>query len=470
MYVPACHFMTDGPWLGDACSLVDAFRAKDISPLEALDASLAAISASDLNAFSYIAEEEARAAAAAADVNLPFGGVPLGVKELERVNGWPFTEACVVFKDRVSEFDSTNIGRLRNAGFVLAGLTTASEFGGVNLTRTKLNGATKNPWNLDRTPGGSSGGSASAVAGGLIPIATGGDGGGSIRIPAAFTGLFGLKCTYGRFPKGPVAEIGSLTAVLGCLARSVRDAARWVDVANGFDHRDPYSLPRVEGWEAGLGSHELRGRRVTIAPTLGAAVVHPKLEAAVVEAAEWLTKLIGLEVVDRPVKLPDFSVEWALAGLVGVKAELADLYPDCKDDLTEEIAFGLTVAENMFSFEQAAKGEAWRHGMNETMAEIFDDVDFVIASTNPDVAFNAEGPLPFQVGDVNVGPGNNGALTIPANISGNPAISIPIGTVDGLPIGLQVIGRHHEEPVLLDIALAAERDRPWPLVAPGAPL
>jgi Asp-tRNA(Asn)/Glu-tRNA(Gln) amidotransferase A subunit family amidase len=458
------------PWLGDASSLVDAFRAKELSPVEALDASLAAIAGSNLNAFSHIAEHEARAAAASADVSQPFGGVPLGVKELERVSGWPFTEASLPFKDRIAEFDSTNIGRLRDAGFVLVGLTTASEFGGVNLTRTKLNGATRNPWNIERTPGGSSGGSASAVAGGLVPIATGGDGGGSIRIPAGFTGLLGLKCTYGRFPKGPEAEIGSLTAVLGCMARSVRDAARWVDVANGFDHRDPYSLPRVDGWEAGLGTRELRGRKVAIAPTLGAAVVHPALEANVIEAAEWLAKLAGLEVVDRPIKLPDFSVEWALAGLVGVKAELGDLYPACADDLTEEIAFGLTVASGMFNLEQAAKGEAWRRGMNETMADIFDDVDFVIASTNPDVAFNAEGPLPFQVGDVNVGPGNNGALTIPANIFGNPAVSIPIGTVDGLPIGLQVIARHREEPLLLDLALAAERDRPWPLVAPGSPL
>jgi Asp-tRNA(Asn)/Glu-tRNA(Gln) amidotransferase A subunit family amidase len=462
--------MSETPWLEDACSLVDAFRAKELSPLEALDACLAAIDASGLNAFSYVAADEARAAARDADVNLPFGGVPLGVKELERVNGWPFTEASLVFKDRKADCDSTNIGRLRAAGFVLAGLTTASEFGGVNLTYTKLNGATRNPWNLERTPGGSSGGSASAVAGGLVPIATGGDGGGSIRIPAAFNGLFGLKCTYGRIPKGPFTEIGSLTAVLGCLSRSVRDAARWVDVANGFDHRDPYSLPRVDGWEAGLGTQVLAGRRVAIAPTLGAAVVHPEVEAQVVEAAEWLAKLTGLEIVDRPVQLPDFSVEWALAGLVSVQAELADLYPGCADDLTQEIAFGMAVATQMLNMEQAGKGEAWRHTMNETMAGIFDDVDFVIASTNPDVAFGAEGPLPFQVGDVNTGPGNNGALTIPANVFGSPAISIPIGTVDGLPIGLQVLGRHHEEPLLLDLALAAERDRPWPLVAPGTPL
>ena len=125
------------------------------------------------------------------------------MKELERVEGWPFTEASVLFKDRVSDHDDTSIARLRKTGAVLAAQTTASEFGGINCTSTELHGTTRNPWNPATTPGGSSGGTAAAVAGGLLPIATGSDGGGSIRIPAGFTGLFGLKATYGRIPKGP---------------------------------------------------------------------------------------------------------------------------------------------------------------------------------------------------------------------------------------------------------------------------
>src|SRR5437868_6969604 len=124
---------------------------------------------------------------------------------------------------------------VRHAGGVLCGLTTASEFGGINVTYTRLNGASRNPWDESKNPGGSSGGSAAAVAGGLVPIATGGDGGGSIRIPAAFCGLPGLKATYGRFPRGPYAEVAALTVVLGCLARSLRDIARWIDVVNGYD-------------------------------------------------------------------------------------------------------------------------------------------------------------------------------------------------------------------------------------------
>lgn len=462
--------MTDGPWQGDACSLVDAFRAGERSPAEELDATLAAIECSDLNAFSYLDAEAARRAAAGADVAAPFGGVPVGVKELDSVAGWPYTQASVPLKDQVATHDSTLVGRLRFAGAVLAGLTTSSEFGGVNLTRTNLNGVTRNPWDLAHTPGGSTGGGASAVAGGLVTIGTGGDGGGSLRIPAGFTGLFGLKCTYGRIPKGPDMCVGSLTAVLGCVSRSVRDTARFVDVTNGFDHRDPYSLAPVDGWEAGLGTRELRGKRAVIAPDLGIAVVHPEIAELVVAHGEALARDAGLELVDVPVKLPELGYEWALSGLSEVLAILGDRYPDCEPDLTLEIGFGLKVATEVYNLEARARIENRRTAMNEAMADIFDEVDFVIAAANPDIAFAAEGPLPTRVGDRQAELGNNGALTIPANVFGSPACSIPIGTTRGLPVGLQVLGRHFEEPLLLDLALIAERERPWPLVAPASPV
>ena len=216
-------------------------------------------------------------AAGRADVSLPFGGVPFGVKELERVKGWPATEASLIFRDRVADDDQTSTARLRATGAVLAAQTTASEFGGINCTSTELHGTTGNPWNQTRTPGGSSGGTAAAVAGGLLPIATGSDGGGSIRIPAAFTGLFGLKATYGRIPKGPWAGLQPLTTVMGCLSRSVRDTARYFDCCNGFDQRDPLSLPAVGGWEAGLGELDLAGMTVAIIPDLGIARVRDEV-------------------------------------------------------------------------------------------------------------------------------------------------------------------------------------------------
>jgi Asp-tRNA(Asn)/Glu-tRNA(Gln) amidotransferase A subunit family amidase len=462
--------MTDTPWLGDACSLVDAFRSGERTPVDELEASLEAIESSELNAYSFLDPQAAREAAVSADVRAPFGGIPVGVKELDSVKGWPYTQASVPLKDQVATQDSALVSRLRDAGAELVGLTTSSEFGGVNLTRTNLNGVTRNPWELALTPGGSTGGGASAVAGGLVTIGTGGDGGGSIRIPAGFTGLFGLKCTYGRIPKGPDMLVGSLTAVLGCVSRSVRDTARFIDVTNGFDHRDPYSLARVDGWERGLGTRNLRGKRAVIAPDLGVAVVHPEVTAMVVEHGEALARDAGLELVDVPVKLPELGYEWALAGLSEVLALLGDRYPDCEPDLTLEIGFGLKVATEIYNLEARARIENRRTAMNEALADVFDQVDFVIAAANPDVAFAAEGPLPTTVGEQQVDLGNNGALTIPANVFGSPACSIPIGTSRGLPVGLQVMGRHHEEPLLLDLALVAERERPWPLVAPRSPV
>ncbi len=461
--------MSDAPWFGDACSLVDAFRAGERRPLEELDACLGAIERSDLNAFSYLDADAARERAARADVSLPFGGVPVAVKELEPVEGWPATEASLVFRDRVATHSGTMIDRLRAGGANLFGQTTASEFGGLNVSTTKLHGTTGNPWQLDRTAGGSSGGSAAAVAGGLAQIATGGDGGGSIRIPADFCGLFGMKGTAGRIPRGPHMMVGPLTVVIGCLARSVRDAARWYDVCSGFDARDPYSLPRIEGWERQLGTFDLRGKRATIVPAIGPAIVRPEVADVVTAAAEALAKDAGLQVVDVPLELPGVGVEWAITNLATLLAELGDRWPGCRDDLTGEIAFGLEFATQVMNLDMAAKVELKRMEANEAMAAVFDQVDFVLCATNPDVAYPAHLTLNTRVGDLQVGPENNGALTMPANLSGNPACSIPAGTVDGLPVGLQIIGRHHEDALLFDLALLAERERPWPLVAPTAP-
>ena len=464
--------MSDAPWQGDACSLVEAFRAGDRSPAEELEATLAAIDASELRCFSFVDPEGARAVAASADVALPFGGVPLGVKELESVPGWPDTGASLVFKDRVGVHESTRMARSRAAGLVPVGLTTASELGGLNVSVTKLNGITGNGWDPTRTAGGSSGGSAAAVAGGLVTIASGGDGGGSIRIPAAFNGLVGMKGTAGRIPRGPNTAIAPLTVVVGCLARSVRDVARYFDVCAGYDMRDPYSLPTVEGWERDLGSYgdALRGKKVVISPTLGRATVLPQVEERVRAAAEALAKDAGLQIVDTPVELPGLGFEWAMANMASLVVELGDRWPECKDELTAEVAYGLELATGVYDLEMAAKVEANRTEANEAMAAAFDDADFVISATNPDVAFPARIGANTRVGKQKVGLENNGMLTIPANISGNPAVSVPVEQLDDLPVGMQIMGRHHEDALLLDLALAVERTCPWPLVATNAPV
>ena len=464
--------MTNTPWLGDACSLVEEFRAGRRSPREEMQATLEAVKNSKLNAVSFVDEEGALERASRADISLPFGGIPMGVKELDNVTGWPATEASVPFADRKATYTGTMVTRLiERGGATHFGLTTASEFGGVNVTRTVLNGVTRNPWNLERTPGGSSGGGAAGVAGGLFALGTGGDGGGSIRIPAGFNGLVGLKSTYGRIPRGPHAEYGNLTVTIGGMTRSVRDTARWFDICNGHDTTDPLSLPKVSGWEAGLGSTPVAGLRVAIVPDWGGAVVSPAMWNVLLEAADHLVASAKLRRIDGVnTELPRMGAAWSISGMIEIASALGDMWPACADDLTPEMRMGLQLTEGRYNASERAKIEARRTALNMRMAEIFQQVDLVITASNPDVAFIAEGPLPNTFGGVKAGAGNNGLLTFPCNLHGNPGISVPAGTVDGLPVGLQIIGPHFSEQVLLELAHVLERERPWPLTAPSAPI
>jgi aspartyl-tRNA(Asn)/glutamyl-tRNA(Gln) amidotransferase subunit A len=188
------------------------------------------------------------------------------------------------------------------------------------------------------------------------------------------------------------------------------------------------------------------------------------------EAATHLIATVGLVRVDGvDTALPRMGLAWSLSGMVAVAAELGERWPDCADQLTYEIREGLARTEGLYGAVARGKIERRRMELNEAMARIFDEVDLVIAASNPDVAFSADGPLPDVFGGIEAGVGNNGRLTFPANLYGCPAVTIPAGSLDGLPIGLQVVARHFEEPLLLDLALAMERSRPWPLVAPGSP-
>ena len=390
------------------------------------------------------------------------------------------------------------------------GATTASEFGGLNVSVTKIHGVTHNPWRFGRTVGGSSAGSAAAVSGGLVSLATGGDGGGSIRIPAGYTGLLGMKGTFGRIPRSPHAYMRPNTVVVGNVARSVRDAARYYDVCAGPHPADPTSLPVAGPWEAGLGAHELRGRRVAVIPALGGSPLDPGVAEHVDAAAADLIAATGMVRVDLALELPNLALQWMMGNLATLLAELGDRWPACGDELTTEVSFGLRLSQTFYNLNTAAAAEALRIQANEALAAAFEQVDFVIAATNPGPAFPADcGHERAAVRDRRLGavdpggrrraarravrhagrsPGssrscrrpssptaserfpdlvNMGALTIPANLYGNPAVSIPAGTMDGLPVGIQVLARHHADALLLDLALAAERHRPWPMVAPA---
>jgi len=502
--------MTDTPWLDDACSLVDAFRAGDRSPVEELQATLDAIEASDLNAFSFLDPERALAAASNADLSKPFGGVPIGVKELDQVEGWPDTGASLVFKDRIATYTGEAVRRFTDdGGAVPVGLTTASEFGGLNVSVTKLNGVTHNPWQHGRTVGGSSSGSAAAVSGGLVSIASGGDGGGSIRIPAGYCGLLGMKGTYGRISRGPHAYFRPGTVVLGTLARSVRDAARHFDVCAGVDPRDPTSLPSAGRWEANLGSTELAGKRAAFVPTLAGVVLDDGVEHHLRGQFDELLAATGMVEVDVSIHLPNLAAQWAMGNLSTLLSEFGDLWPGCLTDLTDEIAIGAILAQSLYNLHLAAVAEGQRLQAHDAMASAFDQVDYVISATNPGPAFPAESttsnPLKpalataqdstaLRMGFRGVMAGvrmangvfpklsnglvemaveripelvTMGGLTIISNVYGNPAVSIPAGTVRGLPVGMQVLAPHHRDAELFDVALAYERNIGWPKVAPS---
>jgi aspartyl-tRNA(Asn)/glutamyl-tRNA(Gln) amidotransferase subunit A len=467
------------PWLQDASSLADAIRRGDVRALDAVEASLEAIAASKLNAVTHVdreaalhrAEEIDRSVARGADPG-SLAGVPVLIKDVEEVAGMPTTHGSVVYRDNIAERDGTSVARLRSAGAVIVGKSAMSEFGLVAYTSTKLHGTTRNPWHLERTPAGSSGGSAAAVAGGLVPIASGGDGGGSIRIPAAYTGLVGMKGTFGRIPRGPGAKNGSLTVHLGPLARSVRDVARWYDVTAGYDPHDPFSLPRIDGWERGLGKRDLRGLRAAVSVDLGIATLEPEVRRVVETAAGHLIEAAGLARVDVAPRIPNKVGAWANAGAPGLFDDLRAYWPECKDDLTYEIAYSMSwIMDDHYRIWHAASVDRYRLAMNEAMAEIFEQTDILLCATNPFEPFAAEGPMPSRVGEVRVGRNNNGSLTVPGNVSGYPAISLPAGlTGSGLPVGLQAYTRRHDDALLLDLGLTWERAHPWPLVAPGAPV
>jgi aspartyl-tRNA(Asn)/glutamyl-tRNA(Gln) amidotransferase subunit A len=392
---------------------------------------------------------------------------------------------------------------------VPVGQTTASEFGGLNVSVNRIDGVTHNPWRHGRTAGGSSGGSAAAVAGGLVTLATGGDGGGSIRIPAGYVGLLGMKGTFGRIPRSPHAYARPNTIVLGNVARSVRDAARYFDVCGGYHGADPSTLPKHPGFEAGLGTHELAGRRVAVVPDLGDVRLDPGVDERIRAEADDLIAATGMRQVDVHVELPNLAAQWMMGNLATLLADLGDRWPRSASLMTPEVALGLYMAQSLYNLRTAAVAELLRVQLNEAMAAVFDQVDFVITATNPGPAFAAEAEqssreesfidwakssgatlnafrgllfatrlasvvapkLPSTLIDHAVRRFPElvkmGGLTIVANVYGIPAVSIPAGSVDGLPIGMQVLAPHHADDLLFDVALAVERTHPWPLTAPS---
>jgi aspartyl-tRNA(Asn)/glutamyl-tRNA(Gln) amidotransferase subunit A len=442
-----------------------------------VDAALARIEAhnEDLGAFIVVDAKLARAEADRVDEALargedpgPLAGVPFGVKDADRCAGLPLSHGSLLGKGRPPESrDSVHVGRLRAAGAIPVGVTAAPEFGAISWTRSRAWGVARNPWNLERTPGGSSGGSAAAVAAGLVPFATAGDGGGSTRIPAGYTGLVGHKPSFGRIPREGATT--SQTAVWGALVTTVRDAARHLDVASGPDDRDRTSLPAPGvRYEDAIEELDVSGLRSLWSPDLGFAAVDPEVRSLCETAAERLVAAAELSPREIEVELDDLFQPWSNSSAIDVwlHLERGD-WPDRAGDFGRNIRESLeaTYPIRLPWYVKVLRG---RTALEARVAELFEKVDVVLTPTTAIPAHVAEGPPPATIDDRPVHPAMAVPFTMLANLCWNPAISVPAGrTRDGMPVGLQIMTRRHADDVTLRLARISEQNFPWPRTAAG---
>jgi len=453
------------PW-APLAELARSVRSGERKAAEMLDEALERVAATNehLNAFVHLDEALAREAAHAVDAAVargddpgPLAGVPFGVKDLDDCAGMPTSQGSLWFKGTPpQEHDSPDVARLRAAGAVPIGKTAAPEFGILNFARTKAWGVTRNPWDLDRTPGGSSSGSAAAVAAGVVPLATASDGGGSIRIPAAFCGLVGHKASFGRVAH-PAAMTSQTTSV-GVVTTSVAEAARCLDVQSGPDDRDRTSLPPpAVRYEDAVESLDVAGLRARWSPDLGFVdEVDPEVLDLSRAAAEQLAEAAGLVLDDEPVRLPDATRVWLSSGVLGgwVLPEMADLWPARSEDLMPNTRRGFEASE-VATAPQIGRIHRRRFEFERAVAELFAGIDVLLTPSTAVPAFAAEGPPP------------GGAMSTPftmlANLCWNPATSVPAGlTAGGLPVGVQIVARRHADDVSLRLARILEQVRPWP--------
>ena len=447
---------------------IEALTRRELSPVELMEATLARIEATreTLNAFSALRDRDALLAdARAAEERIsagsprPLEGIPLGVKDLEDAAGLVTSHGSVPFRDNVAASDSVQVARLRAAGAIVVGKTNAPEFGYTAITKNLLFGASRNPWNPERSPGGSSGGSSAAIAGGVVSLATASDGGGSVRLPASFTGCFGLKPSFGRIPNESDLWVMNDTSVQGPLTRSVADAALHLDVTVGPHPLDPNSLPHP-----GVSYREIladlpSGLRVGWSPDLGFAVVQSDVAAVASEAKDFFAKAHHLEdVAGGP---PLLGREWGLVSGFDLLSGLEHLLPEHRDDFGRAFLQGLLPAQTM-SAKQWGAIRRGRQALNRWCAELFERYDLLVTPTVPFDPPPARGPFPSETEGRPQPPAGVASFTIPFNLSWHPAATVRAGfSAAGLPVGLQIVGPRHRDDLVLQAAYAFERERPW---------
>jgi aspartyl-tRNA(Asn)/glutamyl-tRNA(Gln) amidotransferase subunit A len=450
-----------------ATELLDRFRARKLSPVEATEAALQRIEARNdrVNAFCLVDRESAHADARASEQRWARGepkgvldGVPVSIKDLLLTRGWPTRRGSrLVSAEQDWSEDAPSVARLREHGAVLLGKTTTPELGWKGVTDSPLHGVTRNPWQTEYTAGGSSGGSAAAVALGMGALSVGTDGGGSVRIPAAFCGIFGFKPTYGRIPLYPASPFGTL-AHAGPMTRTVEDAALMMDVLTLPDSRDWSALPPPhESHLADLGSG-IAGLRIAFSPTLGYVKVNPQVESRVSAAVAALADLGGVvEQVDPGFDDPvdAFHVLWFSGAAKSVEQFPKESWSDLDPGLQDVCEQGrrMTALDYL-------EATAVRMRLGVVMGRFHQTYDVLVTPTLPIPAFAAG----LEVPKGSPSPRWTGwtPFTYPFNLTQQPAASVPCGfTDDGLPVGLQVVGPRHADPLVLRVCKAYQDACAW---------
>ncbi len=456
-------------WMS-ATELAQLIRRKKVSPVDVVDAVLARIEAVNpaLNAFVTLAADEARRRARVAEQALarrsarlgPLHGIPFSVKDLVITRGVRTTFGTPLYRDNVPDETAPIVERLEAAGGIMLGKTNTPTFGWIGATHNLLFGVTRNPWNRDRTPGGSSGGASAAAAAGLGPLHVGTDGGGSIRIPASCAGIFGHKPSYGRIPTYPVSGAWSLSHV-GPMTRTVADAALMMNICAGPDERDQYSLPaeRVDYVKALGGS--LRGLRVAWTDDLGfAEVVDPEVVAVCARAVRAVGRL-GCRVDTVKPGWPSPKDAWERIFCGGIAARLAPYLPERRDQIDPGL---LAIVERALKDPPGRYVQAWfdRLAWWQHPRAFFEKFDLLLTPTIACPPFPVGLDNPTEIAGRAVAPYGWIPFTFPFNLTGQPAASVPAGfTRDGLPVGLQIVGRRFDDVGVLRAAAAFERARPW---------
>ncbi|MCJ2052307.1 amidase family protein [Methylobacterium sp. J-070] len=437
-----------------------------VSPVDLTERALSRAEASQatLNAFCHLMPDEARAAARRSEAAVMRGealgllhGLPVSVKDLIAVASAPYASGSRAMAGNIAAADAPSVERLRAAGAVIIGKTTTSEFGAKPVGDSPLTGITRHPWDLEKTPGGSSAGAAASVAAGITPFAVGTDGGGSLRIPASLTGLVGLKAQFGRVPVWPTSATPTLAHV-GSLARNVADAALLTTAISGHDPRDPFAVAGPVPDLLGAAQASVAGLRVAWSATLGYARPDPDVAAIARTAAMALADQGAVVEEVETVFEADPADLWTAEFYAGIGTRLRGILETRRDLLDPAVADVLdaALAQDMRGYYETVFA---RYALRDRMVRFFVDHDVLLSPTLPISSLEAGRNIPDGLGDRSLV--SWAFYTYPFNLTGQPAASVCVGlAADGMPVGLQIVGRTLGEADVVRTASAIERTQP----------